>query len=260
MRNSPTTARLLRAASISLLGLGTGAFIPAASLAGPVLVSRESGLRASGVSAAGEFNLSNGSGDFALFADELETGGPASAARSVADQHSQPRLEGASGAFGGAVANGSARAAVDAAAADAFSSAQSDFDLVFRVEGAPARVRLDFLIGAAGDATAGLKLYDADTLVPALADEVSGDSREYQGEKVLPPGTYGLSVWAFVRGTPQDSTATYSMELSLAAAGEEPPPATPMPLPPGAWAGLAGLLVAAGGVLRVRRGSGAPGH
>lgn len=255
MRNSPTTSRLLRAASFSFLGLAAG-ITAAPALAGPVLVSRESGLRASGVSGAGEINLSNGSGDFNLFADEL-TAGDATAARSAADQHSQPRVEGPAGAFGGAVANGSARAAVDASAPDAFSSAESGFDLVFRVEDEPARVLLEGLFGAAGDATAGVKLYDADTLQPALSDEVSGtgDSREYRGEKVLPPGTYGLSVWAFVRGTPEDSTATYSVELSLAAAGTEPPPVTPMPLPPGAWAGLGGLLAVAGGIMRLRRSS-----
>jgi hypothetical protein len=253
-KTAPTgSPALVRAATLTLLGLAAGvASSPA--LGGSVLVSRESGLRASGASAAGEYNLSNGSGDFDAFTDNIHSDDAASAARSMAQQHSMPRLDG-SGAFGGAMAKGTVRAAVDASASDAFSSAESDFDLVFRVTGEPARVLLQCSMDAAGDGTAGLKLYDVQTLNHTFADEVSGDSREFSGEEVLKPGVYGLSVWAFVRGTPADSTATYDINLSLAAgAAEEPPPVvTPMPLPSGAWTGLATMLVVGGTAMRVRR-------
>jgi hypothetical protein len=71
---------------------------------------------------------------------------------------------------------------------------------------------------------------------------------------MLKPGVYGLSVWAFVRGTPADSSAAYDVNLSLAAAAEEPPPVVnPVPLPSGAWAGLSAMVVVGGALMRVRR-------
>jgi hypothetical protein len=218
------------------LGLCAALAAPPA-MAGPTLVSRDSGLRASGASAAGEYDLSNGSGDFAVFADAVGSDA-AAAARSRAEQNSRPQIEGDTGAFVGATADGAAHAAVDGAASDAFSSAQSDFDLVFRVEGAPSRVLLDCTLDAAGDGTAGLKLYDTTTLETAFADEVSGDSRSSRGDQTLAPGTYGVSVWAFARGTPDDSSASYHINLTVASDAPTPAP-VPMPLPPAAWAGLA---------------------
>src|SRR5687767_1344399 len=136
----------VRALSLLVLGLTVAAFAPAA-LGGPTLVSRESALRAAGVSAAGEYNLSNGSGDFDVFADSLRSD-DAAAARSAAEQNSRTQLD-ASGAFAGASAEGSARAAVDGAALDAYSTAESNFDLVFRVGDAPSRVLLDCVLDAA---------------------------------------------------------------------------------------------------------------
>ena len=250
---APTTApSLLRTAACSFLGF-SAVVVASPAFGGSVLVSRESGLRASGASAAGEYNLSNGTADFEVFDDNLLGDDAASAARSMARQRSQPRLDGAGGTFHGASAEGAARAAVDGAAADAFSEAESDFDLVFRVDGEPARVLLRCAMDASGDATTGLRLYDVETLEPAVVHEVSGESRQFDGEQVLRPGVYGLSVWAFVRGTPQDSAAAYRVDVSLSAAGQEPPPVTPMPLPPGAWAGLGTMVVAGGAWMRARR-------
>src|SRR2546425_3983079 len=218
MRNTSRCAT--RTAALLVLGLSAALFARPAS-AGPTLVSRESGLRASGASAAGEYDLSNGSGDFDLFADSVGRD-DAAAARSRAQQNSLPRLDGTTGAFAGARADGAAHAAVDPTASDAYASAESDFDLVFRVEGNPARVLLDCTLGAAGDATAGVQLYDTQTLEPAFADGVSADSRTSRGEKTLAPGTYGVSVWAFVRGTPDNSSASYSVNLSVAADATAP--------------------------------------
>lgn len=244
-RNHPRASARLAALAWVGLSIGTVA-VPA--LAGPTLVSRDSALRASGVSAAGEYNLSNGSGDFDLFDDTLESDG-AAAARSTARQVSEPRVIGPEGVFTGASAEGSAQAAVDAGAADAFSSAQSDFDVVFRIDGAPASVLLDCDLLAAGDATAGVKLYDVDTLEAVFSDEVSADGRTSRGEQVLAAGTYGLSAWAFVRGTPSDSTASYTIDLSLAASAAP----VPMPLPAAAWAGLVTFGLVVGAARRARR-------
>jgi hypothetical protein len=242
----------LRLTSLSALGLVGLCAAPA--LAGPTLVSRDSTLRAAGASAAGEYNLSNGSGDFDAFADTLQSDSSA-AARSRAEQASAPRLDGGSGAFAGATADGAAHAAVDPAAQDAYASAESDFDVVFRVEGAPARVLLDCALDASGDASAGVRLYDVKTLAAAFSDEVTGDQRSSRGEQVLAPGTYGMSVWAFVRGTPDDSAASYTINLSLAA-GDAPGPTpgpVPMPLPAAGWAGAAAFVLVAGAATRVRR-------
>jgi hypothetical protein len=245
------TSAALRPAAALVTGL-SAALCAGTALAGPTLVSRESGLRATGFSAAGEYNLSNGSGDFDLFADSVRSD-DAAAARSRAEQNSLPRLDGATGAFAGALADGAAHAAVDPAATDASASAESDFDLVFRVEGEPALVRLNCQLAAAGDGTAGFKLYDTVTLKPAFSDEVSADNRAAGGEQTLAPGTYGVSAWAFVRGTPDASSATYSINLTVAADASQGPGPVPMPLPAGVWGGLGVFVIVAGATARVRR-------
>ena len=247
------TSSALRPTAAWVTGL-SAALLTGSALAGPTLVSRESGLRATGFSAAGEYNLSNGSGDFDLFADSVRSD-DAAAARSRAEQNSLPRLDGATGAFAGALADGAAHAAVDPAATDAAASAESDFDLVFRVEGEPAVVRLNCNLAASGDGTAGFKLYDTVTLQPAFSDEVTADSRAAGGEQKLAPGTYGVSAWAFVRGTPDASSATYSINLTVAAdasPGPGPGP-VPMPLPAAAWGGLGLFGIVTVVTTRVRR-------
>ena len=220
---------------------------PAAS-AGPVLLARASDIRASGATAAGEYRLSNGSADFAAFSDGLLSDA-ALPARSSAQQHSEPRLDSA-GVLSGASAEGSARAAVDAAAADAFADAETGFDLVFRVEGGPATFTFDGTLAASGDATSGVLLHPKDgTAAPAVIEiDVSGDSQAVRQSTVLEPGTYGLSVWAFARGTPQESTASYALSASLE---EGEPGVVPMPLPAAVWAGIVGLSGVA--VLTYRR-------
>ena len=217
-----------------------------------MLISRDSTVRASGVTPSGDYDLSNGSGDFELFADNLLSD-EAAAAHSMARQNSRPVLAGDTGDFAGASAEGAARAVVDAAVADAYASAQSDFDVVFRVDGKPTRVLLDCVLGASGDATAGVKLYDAVTLASAFADEAAGDSHVSRGEKVLEPGVYGMSVWAFVRGTPDDSSASYTVNLTVAAEAGPGPGPVPMPLPAGAWMGMGTFVVVLGAMLHARR-------
>ena len=225
-----------------------------AASAGPVLLSRESDIRASGASAAGEYVLSNASADFGPFADGLLSDAAAEA-RSSARQHSAPQLDPA-GALAGASAEGSARAAVDAGAADAFSDAQTGFDLVFRVEGAPATVTFDGTLAASGDASTGVLLHakGGGAAPPVISIDVAGDSRAVRRSTVLEPGTYGLSVWAFARGTPAESAASYALSLSLE---DGEPSAVPIPLPAALGAGLLGLGAVALLAYRPRAAAGA---
>ena len=237
-------------AACSLLALFVSAAGAPLASAGPVLLERASDIRASGASASGEYQLSNGSADFAAFTDGLLSSDEA-AARSAAQQHSSPTLD-AAGALSGASAEGSARASVDFGVEDAFSNAETDFDLVFRVEGAPALFTFDATLAATGDASSGVVLHNKEDneAPPVFAFDVAEESRTVTQTAVLAPGIYGLSIWSFARGTPDESAASYAMAVSLA---DGEPGVVPMPLPAAAWAGLIGLSVAGGLAYRARR-------
>jgi hypothetical protein len=206
--------------------------------AGPVLLARVSDLRATGASSSGEYNLSNGSDDFAPFTDGLlsDDGLPA---RSSAQQHSAPQID-PTGALAGAAADGSARAAVVTDIVDAFSAAETDFDLVFRVEGKASTFTFDGTLAASGDASAGVLLHPKDDpdAPPVFSVDVADETKAVRQSTVLEPGTYGLSVWAFARGTPAESLATYSVAVTLK---DGEPGVVPMPLPAAVTAGTVGL-------------------
>jgi hypothetical protein len=216
------------------------ALAPAAR-AGSVLLSRDSDIRASGATPAGEYELSNGSGDFAPFADGLLSDATLPA-RSAAQQHSEPRVaEG--GALTGATADGLARAAVDLQETDAFSDATTDFNIVFRVDGKPSLLTLDATLQAGGDATTGVMVRrDGDEGgQPLIALDVSEEVRTVRQSAELAPGTYAVSVWAFARGQQGESSASYAVSVALAdSAG-----GTPVPLPAAVSAGVVGLSVVA---------------
>ena len=217
--------------------------------AGTVLLSRESDLRASGASAAGEYDLSNGTADLSEWSDGLfsDDGAPA---RSSAQQHSTPRVDKA-GAFLGASAEGEARASVDAGVDDAFSDAASGFDLFFTVADKSALLKLDGTLTAGGDATAGLLvLRPSDSGEALLSFDIADRSESVSESVVLVPGTYGLSLWAFARGTPGESSASHNVTVTLSDAQAG---GTPVPLPAAAWAGAAGLAVVAMAIARTRR-------
>ena len=237
------------AVCLALVVLAAGVLAPAAR-AGLVLVSRESDIVASGASSAGSYRLSNGAGDFGPFAEALRSD-DAAAARSAAQQVSRPDVDTVTGGFTGATAEGAARAVVDGGVADAFSDAQTDFDLVFRVDSRPALLTFDGTIAASGDGTTGLSVFDDGNgeAMPVLTAEVAGESRDVHETRVLSPGTYRLSLWAFARGTPGESAASYTMSLALQSAEPGPAP-TPMPLPAGAWGGVAGVAAVAWMTLR----------
>lgn len=245
MRHTPR-----RAAAVSFFCF-TAALLCAAQPASgaAVLLSRQSDLRASGVSAAGEYSMSNGSGDAADFADTLRSD-EAATARSMADQQSAPRVDG-SGGLAGASAEGAASAFVDRDESDAFAEAESTFDLVFRVEGAPALLSIDGALAAAGDGSAAVRVYEMDSGDSPVSEEVNGDEFALNRTAVLAPGTYGLSAFAFARGSSGEGTAFYSLEFTLQDAGNPGP--VPMPLPPAAVAGLFGLAAVAGLKLRRRK-------
>ena len=245
MRHTPR-----RAAAMSFLCF-TAALLCAAQPASgaAVLLSRQSDLRASGVSAAGEYSLSNGSGDAAHFADTLLSD-EAATARSMADQQSAPRMDG-SGGLAGASAEGAVSAFVDRDEIDAFAEAQSTFDLVFRVEGSPALLTIGGALAAAGDGSAALRGYEVDSGDSPVSEEVNGDEYSVNRTALLSPGTYGLSAFAFARGSSGEGTAFYSLDFTLQDAGNPGP--VPMPLPPAALAGLFGLAAVAGLKLRRRK-------
>ena len=217
--------------------------------AGTVLLSRESDLRATGASAAGEYELSNGTADLSDWSDALlsDEGGPA---HSSAQQHSTPRVD-KGGVFLGASAAGSARASVDEGAGDAFSDAATDFDLFFTVSDRSAQLKLNGTLAAAGDATTGVLVRRASgSDDPVLSLDFADRSETVSESAVLAPGTYGLSIWAFARGTPQESSASYDLAVTLSAAQAG---GTPVPLPAAAWVGAAGLSIAALAMARARR-------
>ena len=83
--------------------------------------------------------------------------------------------------------------------------------------------------------------------------QISGCHFELIGEQKLAPGTYGVSAWAFVRGTPDASSATYSINLTVAADASPGPGPVPMPLPAAAWGGLGLFGIVTVVTTRVRR-------
>lgn len=193
-----------------------------------ILVSRQSDIRATGASAAGEYRLSNGAGDNALFSDALHSDDSA-VAHSSARQYSQP-LVGAGGVFAGAKADGSVRAAVWPGVADAFSDAETDFALVLRVERTPTLITLACTLGASGDGSAAISLTDRSNpeASPVLAAEVANDTRTLGETKLVPPGTYDLSAWGFARGIAEESSAYFTLDLTVQ---DSQPTVVPMPLP-----------------------------
>src|SRR3954470_5504640 len=193
-------------------GAGAATLLCAAPRAhgGSVLLSRESDLRASGVGEALEYDLSNGTADLERFVDNLLSD-RAAPARSSADQDSAPNVA-SGGKLAGASAKGSAKAAVDAASPDAYCDAATNFDIFFTVDSKPTMFRLDAAMAAGGDATTGISLRRASAPddMPLISIDVTGESKLLSQATELPPGTYGLSVWAFARGTPAESAASYS--------------------------------------------------
>jgi hypothetical protein len=173
----------------------------------------------------------------------------AAPARSSADQDSAPNVA-AGGKLAGMSAKGSAKAAVDAGSLDAYCDAATNFDVFFTVDTKPTMFRLDAAMAAGGDATTGISLRRASAPddMPLISIDVTGESKLLSQATELPPGTYGLSVWAFARGTPAESAASYSVAVGLDEA--QGGSGAPVPLPAAIWGGAMGL---SGVALVVRR-------
>ena len=230
----------------AMASAGTGA-----AEAGSVLLSRESTISAVGSTGADDFDLRDGSVDFAGFADSVDTAdsgveGP----RVAANQNSRPAMQD-DGGFLGAYAEGSASAAGEHAD---FCEAASAFDLTFQVLGAPSLVNVGGSVGVVGNGSATLSLYNETTGEVLLVRElIAGDApaQPIEHSEVLDPGVYELLVTANVNAAPDVSMAYYTLSLSVNEAAT-PGGVTPIPLPPAAWSAL-GTLAAAGALRAVRR-------
>jgi hypothetical protein len=77
---------------------------------------------------------------------------------------------------------------------------------------------------------------------PVFTVDVADETRMVHRSAVLEPGTYGLSVWAFARGTPAESLATYSVAVAV---DNGQPGVVPVPLPAAVGAGFLGLSLVA---------------
>lgn len=262
MRNPST-----RAVIIGLGILGTLA-VPAAR-AGTILLSRESSIRATGTAGApgGGFNLTDGSEDFNGFADMVDSvDAGVTGPRVAANQHSRPSVDSTS-AFTGAFAEGSATAEADENAGDNNAEAVSNFDLTFEVLGAPSMLNFGGTAGVSGNGSTTICLSNESTGEVVLSQELmpgSEDGQSLEHKAVLSPGVYELTVNALVTGIPSESSAYYTVSLSLApvldGSGDGDGGASPIPLPPAVWSAAAIMLAggAAKGLrkLRARRSIG----
>jgi hypothetical protein len=250
----------MRHSTLGALALVSGVLLSAGSAAwaGNVLLTRESTIRASGGSGAGDYELADTSDDFSDFANAIDTvdaGLPG--ARVAANQNSRPSVR-QDGSFVGAYAEGSASVAGQPGD---FAEAASAFDLTFEVLGSPAKLTAGGAVGLTGVGSTAVLLTNLDTGDVVLMQELMGGSEptghSIDHSSVLAPGVYGLQLTANVSGMPQDeSMAYYTMSLSLSAADVAESNATPVPLPPAVWS-AAGTLAAAGlarGWGRLRRG------
>jgi hypothetical protein len=226
-------------------------FVPAATRAGTVLLSRDSTIAATGTDGVSDFNLIDGSKDFNGFSDAVDTTDAGVAGPHVAaNQHSRPAMDDQSG-FTGAFAEGSVSAdGVDGAAE--VNEAVSNFDLKFQVLGAPSLVSFGGSVGVSGGGTTSVALSNESTGEILLSKELipGEDGQEIQHSSVLQPGVYELSVAASLNSAKSDSMAYYTLSLSISpvsdqAGGSDGPAA--IPLPPAVFS--AASMFGVGGVL-----------
>jgi hypothetical protein len=218
-----------------------------AAEAGSVLLSRESTIRATGNTGAGEYDLSDTSAGFSDFAnaiDTVESGMPGP--RVAANQNSRPKVR-QDGSFAGAYAEGAASVA---GMPGDFAEAASAFDLTFEVLDGPAKLTCGGAVGLTGIGSTALLLTNRDTGDVVLMQELMGGpeptGHAIEHSSVLMPGVYELLLTANVTGIPEDeSMAYYTMSLSVASADVPAANVTPVPLPPAVWS-AAGTLAVAG--------------
>jgi hypothetical protein len=233
--------------------------------AGVALVSRQSFIRATGGPGPNGFDLSDGTTNFGRFANDLSNApsdDPSSGSVPVlseAHQYSVPGITEQD--FQGAYAEGSVRAGVHTPHSNA--AAESNFDLTFRVTGGSADFTFGAAMGTAGTGTvmaelmnvtptvkpsavSGKRTATADTsgapIFSSTLTPTTDHSNTIDQQGVLRAGVYTLRVHAGsddAAVSPDDSSAYYSMSLTLAPSSSTP--ATAVPLPAAAWTGLSVL-------------------
>jgi hypothetical protein len=263
-------AAALLAGTMSALGAAAPAH------AGAVLLSRQSSLQAEGGGGSGGFDLTDATTNFDSYANDLSNANAGAPATSNAHQFSQPDTAGHS--LQGAYAEGMVQASLNSSKATAV--ANSVFDMTFEVTQTPVQYTFGGAFGSAGSGTTVAKLTNltsaGNTVFMTTTDSSHGASHEIDKQGFLPPGTYGLKVWANTPGTSASSSAYYTVNLTLSpvsnpaasggraaaqrkagALGGPGPQAggvAAAPLPPAVWTGL--VMLGGVGVMtfRSRRG------
>jgi len=224
--------------------------------AGAVLLSRQSSLQAEGAGSPSGFDLTDGTTSFDSYANDLSNANAGAPATSNAHQFSQPETAGQ--AFQGAYAEGTVQANLNSAKATAL--AKSVFDLTFEVTQTPVQYTFGGAFGSAGSGTTVAELTNlkspGDSIFMMTTDSSHGASHEMDKQGFLPPGTYGLKVWANTPGTSASSSAYYTVNLSLnsvsnpvkagghataaplGSGGPQGGGVAAAPVPPAAWTGL----------------------
>lgn len=234
-------------------GAATAAGWAHTARAGTLLISRDTVIHAAGGPGPNGFDLTNGTTDFGRFANDVNNDGTAAPApaSSEAHQYSVPGITGNS--LQGAFAEGSVQTTITSPGGTA--AAQSNFDLTFRVVGAPQAFTFGAAMGTSGGASAmaelvpvaepsvagALRVSPASTagpITPIFSGHLqSGESKTMDQTGILGPGTYALHVHADASTPATDGSAYFNVSLTLAST------AAAVPLPPAAWSGM-GILLA----------------
>lgn len=261
-RHSLMAVAAMLAGTVSAVGPATKAH------AGIVLLSRQSSLLAQGSGGAGGYNLTDGTTGFGYYANDISDTNAAAPALSSARQFSQPQTTGS--LLQGAYAQGSVSASVSSPKSSA--QARSVFDVTFEVTQTPAKYTFGGAFGSSGSGTAVAELTNmksaGDTVFNTTTDASHGVSHEIDQQGFIPPGTYGLQIWANTPGTSLSSSAYYAINLTLnpvtnpvvGGGGAKPPGgggpqgggggAAAAPVPPAAWTGL--MMLGGLGVMMLR--------
>jgi hypothetical protein len=231
--------------------------------AGAVLLSRQSTLQAAGGGKTVGYDLTDGTTNFDDYANDISNSAGAWATSS-AHQFSEPQAIG--NLLQGAYAEGTVQAS--RSVSDGTATARSVFDLTFEVTQTPVQYTIGGAFGSAGSGVTVAELTNlkspGDAVFITTTDASHGPSHEIDKQGFLPPGTYGLKVWANTPGTSASGSAYYTVNLTLdpvsGGSGGKPVSkgsvmphgtgAAAAPLPPAVWTGL--MMLGGMGVMMFR--------
>lgn len=230
--------------------------------AGAVLISRDSAIRAAGVSGASNYDLQDGSKTFDGFSDLVDTADAGlNCPRVAANQNSRPAVSVKDGGLVGAYAEGSASIEPTSGSDLGASNASSTFNLTFEIKDTPSLVSIGGAVGLSGDGSTTLSLLNKSTHEVVLERQLlisDGEGQSIEHQTVLDPGVYELAVEASANAEPDQSMAYYTLSFSLSnlqsggvhsgenGGGGGAPHA--VPLPPAVL--TAGMLLGTGGLVR----------